>query len=49
MKVLAFDTFLTKQKASELGVDKVELDYLLKNSDIISLHTPLTEDTKNII
>ena len=49
MKVLAFDPFLTKEKASELGVDKVKLDYLLKNSDIISLHTPLTEDTKNII
>ena len=49
MKVLAFDPFLTKEKASELGVEKVELDYLLKNSDIISLHTPMTEDTKNII
>ena len=38
-----------KEKASELGVEKVDLEYLLKNSDIISLHTPLTEDTKNII
>ena len=41
--------FLSKEKAFELGVDKVELEYLLKNSDIISLHTPLTDDTKNII
>jgi D-3-phosphoglycerate dehydrogenase len=49
MKVLAFDPFLTKEKASELGIEKVNLDYLLSNSDIISLHTPLTEDTKNII
>ena len=49
MKVLAFDPFLSKEKAFELGVDKVELEYLLKNSDIISLHTPLTDDTKNII
>ena len=49
MKVLAFDPFLTQEKASELGVEKVNLDYLLSNSDIISLHTPLTEDTKNII
>ena len=40
MKVLAFDPFLSKEKAFELGVEKVELDYLLKNSDIISLHTP---------
>ena len=43
MKVLAFDPFLSKEKAFELGVEKVELDYLLKNSDILSLHTPLTE------
>jgi len=49
MKVLAFDPFLTPEKSKELGVEKVELDFLLRNSDIISLHTPLTEDTKNII
>jgi len=49
MKVLAFDPFLTLEKSKELGVEKVELDFLLRNSDIISLHTPLTEDTKNII
>ena len=49
MKVMAFDPFLTKEKASELSVEKVDLDTLLKNADIISLHTPLTDDTKNII
>ena len=49
MKVFAFDPFLTQEKASELSVEKVDLEYLLKNSDIISLHTPLTDDTKNII
>ena len=49
MKVFAFDPFLTQEKSYELGVEKVDLEYLLKNSDIISLHTPLTEDTKNII
>ncbi len=49
MKVLAFDPFLTHEKGAELGVEKVDLNYLLENSDIISLHTPLTEDTKNII
>ena len=49
MKVLAFYPFLTPEKSKELGVEKVELDFLLRNSDIISLHTPLTEDTKNII
>ena len=49
MKVLAFDPFLTPQRAKEIGVEKVDLDFLLKKSDIITLHTPLTEDTKNII
>lgn len=49
MKVMAYDPFLTQEKASELGVEKVDLDYLLKNADIISLHTPLTDETKNII
>ena len=49
MKVMAFDPFLTQEKASELSVEKVDLETLLKNADIISLHTPLTEETKNII
>ena len=49
MKVLAFDPFLTPERAKQIGVEKVELNDLLKKSDIISLHTPLTEDTKNII
>jgi len=49
MKVFAFDPFLTQEKAYELSVEKVNLEYLLKNSDIITLHTPLTDDTKNII
>ncbi len=49
MKVLAFDPFLNKKRAKEIGVEKVTLDELLKKSDIISLHTPLTDETKNII
>ncbi len=49
MKVIAFDPFLTPERALEIGVEKVELDELLKRSDFISLHTPLTEKTKNII
>ena len=49
MKVLAFDPFLKEEKAKELGVKKVDLDELLKLSDVISLHTPLTDETKNII
>jgi D-3-phosphoglycerate dehydrogenase len=48
-KVLAFDPFLQDKKAAELGVEKVSLDELFKRSDFITLHTPLTEKTKNII
>jgi D-3-phosphoglycerate dehydrogenase len=48
-KVLAFDPFLQDKKAEELGVEKVSLDDLFKRSDFITLHTPLTEKTKNII
>jgi D-3-phosphoglycerate dehydrogenase len=49
MKVLAFDPFLTPERAVQLGVDKVDLDELLTRSDFITLHTPLTEQTRNII
>ncbi len=49
MKVLAYDPFLSPERAIELGVEKVELDDLLKRSDFISLHTPLTDKTRNIL
>ena len=49
MKVLAFDPFLTPERAVELGVEKVELDDLLKRADFITLHTPLTDSTRNIL
>lgn len=49
MKVVAFDPFLSPERALELGVDKVDLDTLLKRADFISLHTPLTEKTRNIL
>ena len=49
MKVVAFDPFLSPERALELGVEKVELDDLLKRADFISLHTPLTDKTRNII
>ena len=49
MKVIAFDPFLSTERALQLGVEKVELDDLFKRSDFISLHTPLTEKTRNII
>jgi len=49
MKVVAYDPFLSPERAVELGVEKVELDELLRRADFITLHTPLTEKTKNII
>jgi D-3-phosphoglycerate dehydrogenase len=49
MKVIAFDPYLSPERAVDLGVEKVELDELLKRSDFITLHTPLTDKTRNII
>jgi D-3-phosphoglycerate dehydrogenase / 2-oxoglutarate reductase len=49
MHVIAYDPFLSEGRASELGVEKVELDELFSRADFITLHTPLTEKTKNII
>ena len=49
MKVVAFDPFLSPERAVKLGVEKVELDELIKRADFISLHTPLTDKTRNII
>src|SRR6201990_1394069 len=49
MKVIAFDPFLSPERAKDIGVEKVDLDDLLKRADFITLHTPLTEKTKNII
>jgi D-3-phosphoglycerate dehydrogenase len=49
MKVIAYDPFLTPERAMELGVEKVELDDLLARADFITIHTPLTEQTRNIL
>ncbi|HEY1943834.1 MAG TPA: phosphoglycerate dehydrogenase [Roseiarcus sp.] len=49
MRVIAFDPFLSVERAAEMGVEKVELDDLLKRADFITLHTPLTAQTKNIL
>jgi len=49
MKVLAYDPFLSEERAEKLGVTKVELDELLHRADFITLHVPLTEKTANIL
>ncbi|MGP1395670.1 MAG: phosphoglycerate dehydrogenase [Inquilinaceae bacterium] len=49
MKVIAYDPFLSAERAIDLGVEKVELDTLLARADIITLHTPLTDATRGIV
>src|SRR6187200_1394791 len=48
MKVIAYDPFLSPERAMAIGVEKVELDELFRRSDFITLHTPLTEKTRHI-
>ena len=49
MKVIAYDPYLTEQRAVDLGVEKVELEDLFRRTDFITLHTPLTDATRNIV
>jgi D-3-phosphoglycerate dehydrogenase len=49
MKVVAYDPFLSPERALTLGVEKVELDELYPRADYITLHTPLTDATRNLI
>jgi D-3-phosphoglycerate dehydrogenase len=49
MRVIAYDPFLSNERAVELGVEKVELDDLFRRADFITLHVPLIEKTRNII
>ena len=49
MKVVAYDPFLSPERAVEIGVEKVELPELLARADVITLHTPLTDKTRNIL
>jgi D-3-phosphoglycerate dehydrogenase len=49
MNVIAYDPFLSAEKAKEMGVEKVELNDVFKRSDFITIHTPLTTETKDLI
>ena len=49
MKVIAFDPYLSPERAVEIGVEKVELEDIFKRSDFITLHTPLTDRTRHIV
>lgn len=49
MKVVAYDPFLTPERAIEIGVEKVDLGTLIERADFITLHTPLTDETRGIL
>jgi D-3-phosphoglycerate dehydrogenase len=49
MKVVAYDPYLTPERAVAIGVEKAELDTLLARADVITLHVPMTEQTKNLL
>jgi D-3-phosphoglycerate dehydrogenase len=49
MRVIVSDPFLSPERAQELGVERVDLDDLLRRADVISLHTPLNDTTRNIL
>ena len=49
MKVIAYDPFLGEERAAKLGVRKVELEELLSTADVITLHVPLTDQTRNVL
>ncbi|NIT12736.1 MAG: phosphoglycerate dehydrogenase [Candidatus Dadabacteria bacterium] len=49
MNVIAYDPFITEDAASKLGVELVELDELIERAEIVTIHTPLTPETKDLI
>src|ERR1043166_3185086 len=49
MRVVAYDPYLSQERANDLGIEKVELNDLLARADFITLHVPLTAETKNIL
>ncbi|GIW53742.1 MAG: D-3-phosphoglycerate dehydrogenase [Nitrospiraceae bacterium] len=49
MNVIAYDPYLAEERARHMGVEMVDLDELFRRSDIISVHTPLTPETKSLI
>ncbi len=49
MEILVYDPYITEEAGAELGVTVVDLDYLIRNSDVMTIHVPLTPETKHII
>ena len=49
MRVVAYDPFLSSERAEDLGIEKVDLDQLLARADFITVHTPLNDQTRGLI
>ena len=49
MNVITYDPFLSEEKAKDMGVEKVSLEDLFRRSDFITIHTPITAETRNMI
>jgi D-3-phosphoglycerate dehydrogenase len=49
MNVLAYDPFLSEDRASEMGVEKLSIEEIFRRADFITFHTPLTDETRNLV
>ena len=49
MKCVAYDPFITKERAAQLGVEMMSVEDLFKIADVITVHTPLIAETKHLI
>ena len=49
MNILGYDPYLTEERAEKLGMKKASLDLIARESDFITIHTPLTNDTKGLV
>ena len=49
MKCIAYDPFITKERAAQMGVELMALDDVIRHADVITVHTPLTPETTHLI
>ena len=49
MKVLGYDPYLTEERAAQMGITKASLEDIARESDFITVHTPLTNDTRGLV